>query len=105
MGARVKVSKTELRWLKRATKRNVPYTIMAARIGCHTDTLKRILMRHGLASFSSAKYQVSRTALDKRNRWRRPCLRCKCTRPRPRFQYICNACTRNPPDDYEWMLS
>lgn len=64
------------------------YAEMSRHIGVHHDTLKRILVRMGLQEFNGAKYHAT-IVLKK---WKRPCIRCKCTKERPANQYICVEC-------------
>lgn len=71
-----------------------PCSDLAAELGVHVDTLKRYMMRHGIREFPGAKYQH----LDPVPTWRRPCMRCGCTRPRPRGQYRCDPCVEATAD-------
>lgn len=64
---------------------------MAANLGCNVDTLKRILVRQGIANFPGAKFVPSRASQE--TFWTRPCMRCRDTTERPRNQYICDRCT------------
>jgi IS30 family transposase len=68
------------------------YKQMADYMGVCTDTLKRILVREGMAEFEGAKYTVSMKELTKSEKWNRPCLKCHGTDTRPKWQYICNTC-------------
>ena len=81
------------------------YRAMAKDFGCCTDTLKRILVREGLAEFDGAKYAISPTHKSEQKIWERPCMRCKDASPRPKWQYICDTCksrvdTSGVPDMY-----
>ncbi len=87
----IEPSESELAWLEDAVAEGLPYSKMAAHMGCCTDTLKRILHREGIVEFEGAKYQ-SRT-LDKPVMWDRPCMRCKDETPRPKWQYFCARCS------------
>ena len=89
MPRRVPTTPEQIDWLKDAKRRGLPYAAMASFIGCCEDTLKRILVRHNIATFSSEKYNaISFTGPT----WERPCNRCKFTKPRPKFQFTCDAC-------------
>lgn len=63
---------------------------LARHTGFCTDTLRRVLVREGAASFNGAKYAISRSSQS--TKWTRPCLRCRDDAPRPRNQYLCSAC-------------
>lgn len=81
------------------------YRAMARRFGCCSDTIKRILVREGLAEFNGAKYAVTANKSEIDN-WERACIKCKSTNPRPRWQYVCNKC-KSPdlmgiPDDWQF---
>jgi IS30 family transposase len=71
------------------------YRAMAQRVGVCTDTLKRILMREGIAEFEGAKYAVAPAKSEKT--WSRPCIKCRTTTPRPKWQYICDPCKSGAP--------
>ncbi len=62
-----------------------------------TDTLKRILVREGIADFPGAKYVISPAREAKT--WTRPCLRCRAVSTRPRFQFLCDPCKAEDADD------
>jgi rRNA maturation endonuclease Nob1 len=85
------VTEDTLAWLNTAVSDGMHYSKMAAHVGCCTDTLKRILHRHGIVEFEGAKFQ-SRT-IDNSLKWERPCMRCRDARPRPKWQYFCDRCT------------
>lgn len=81
------------------------YRAMAKEFDCCTDTLKRILVREGLAEFDGAKYAISPLHKSHAEMWRRPCMRCKDDTPRPKWQYFCDACksrqdTSGVPDSF-----
>lgn len=99
MSRRVVVSPETIEWL-RESYGTLTLVKMAAHVGCHIDTLKRILVRHGIADFPAAKYQVSRRSKTKRT-WTRPCLACGCIKPRPRNIYRCERCHRSTEDFLE----
>jgi hypothetical protein len=63
---------------------------MARTFGVCSDTLKRILVREGLADYEGAKFSVSASSLEQT--WTRPCSRCGCTKPRPKNHYRCEVC-------------
>jgi len=90
MPKKIRISDADMSWL-RNNHNNHTYPELAKRIGVCTDTLKRILVREGLQDFAGAKYQSSRSKKSV-NHWRRPCLRCKNTNPRPRMQFLCDPC-------------
>lgn len=75
-------------WLRAAVDGEIAYSDMAAHVGCCTDTLKRILHRHGIADFEGAKYQKKEDV----TKWKRPCSDCGSTKPRPKWQFRCNPC-------------
>ena len=66
---------------------------MAFRLGFHVDTIKRLLDRYGIHTALSSKHI---TTDDQEPTWTRPCMKCKCTTPRPKNQYICTPCKRDP---------
>lgn len=69
---------------------------LAERVGCNIDTLKRLLVRHSIARFPGAKFVPSRSSQE--TFWSRPCMRCRCTEPRPRNQYLCERCSSDVSD-------
>jgi hypothetical protein len=84
----VKLTEETIVWL-RANHRQ-PISHVAARIGCHVDTAKRILVRLNLADYPGAKYQKRQGAHVEH--WRRPCMGCGNTDPRPKTHYFCRRC-------------
>lgn len=96
MGKPLTLTSDQLQYLREASASNVPATTMAKHIGCCTDTLKRILMRHNIAYYDGAKYATSRT--HNTETWTRPCMCCKTTAPRPRWQYVCDKCRADNSD-------
>lgn len=68
------------------------YKEMASYMEVCTDTLKRILVREGLAEFDGAKYAVSPTHKSQVKTWERACLKCKTTLVMHKWQYICDRC-------------
>lgn len=91
MPRKVLIAVEDMDWL-RQNHDLLPFTELAGRIGCCVDTLKRILMREGLAEFEGAKYAVRRDHDEAM--WTRPCMSCKCCRPRPKNHYFCARCRR-----------
>ena len=81
-----------LRWM---LDENYTYRAMAKRFGVCTDTLKRILMREELMEFEGAKYAVAPTRHEQM--WERPCIKCRSTQKRPKWQYICDPCKVGAP--------
>jgi hypothetical protein len=63
---------------------------MAERIGCCVDTLKRALMREGIAEYDGAKYQAAIPRFT--DMWTRPCLDCGNPEQRPRNWFYCRPC-------------
>lgn len=62
---------------------------IAQGLGVHLDTLRRYLMKLGLANYASPRFQPPR---PRPKNWHRPCLICKSKKPRPVGQFICSAC-------------
>lgn len=89
MPRRVAISDDQVAWLRQAKKSGLSYAEMAAHIGCCEDTLKRILVRNDIATFSSEKYNATAIVIKT---WTRPCNRCGDDTPRPRFQFTCDDC-------------
>jgi IS30 family transposase len=89
-------TKQQLAWL-RANLNRMSYTKMAEELGVCVDTLKRILVRHNIAHFESAKYAQSQRSTVKT--WNRPCMNCGCTRTRPKWKYICSPCK----EEMDWQ--
>ena len=89
MGRPIELKKRELNWLRR-NHRRVSYTEQAKRIGVSVDTLKRLLVKHGIAEFDGAKY--ARPPYEDEARWTRPCIKCGSTEDRPRAYYMCSSC-------------
>jgi len=85
----VVVSAENIEWLKANHSRST-YTAMASKLGCHVDTLKRILAREGLQEFEAAKY----TAALKHPKWTRPCILCSKPETRPRNWFMCSSCRK-----------
>lgn len=92
MPRRASYTDSDLEYLRRAVSSNVSYAEMARRIGVCVDTCKRILHKHGIVEFQGAKYVVAAPLHPSPSLWQRPCMRCGCTKPRPKFQYRCDRC-------------
>jgi hypothetical protein len=93
-----RMTPAELAYLRQAMQDTRPYQEMADHLHVCIDTLKRILMREGLASFSAAKYVLAQSEITKREMWNRPCLSCGSTKLRPRWIYVCSNCKKNRDD-------
>lgn len=91
MPKRVPLSHDDIEWL-RENHESMSFTAMAQRLGCCTDSLKRILVRQGLRDFDGAKYQLNRNATQ--SYWTRPCISCGDPERRPRNWYFCRDCRR-----------
>jgi hypothetical protein len=95
MGRRIALSDAQMSWLRThySDGKGPPIKRVARLLGVCPDTLKRILMREGLAEFEGAKYALP-LSYYRHNAatWERPCLRCKTTAPRPKWQYVCDSC-------------
>lgn len=87
----VVITDEDRQWLRQHHHHH-SYSVLAQRLGCCTDTLKRILAREGLQEFDSAKYAVCPTRHTKT--WSRPCMGCGSTKPRPKNHYFCKPCRR-----------
>lgn len=84
------LSEAERARLEHMLSQRYTYRRMAAEVGVCVDTLKRILMREELVFFEGAKYVPN--PHKRYHHWRRPCMRCGATDPRPKGQYICDDC-------------
>lgn len=93
MKKRAELTPEQLEWLKDAYRRKVPPRNMARHLNLHVDTVKRLLDRYGIHKALSAKHI---TPEENKDEWQRPCMKCKCKKPRPRLQYICDPCKRDP---------
>lgn len=89
-------------WLRTAIENGDTYESMADEIGCHSDTLKRAMMRQKLAVFETAKFlpKVKDTIIM----WVRPCSLCGCDIERPKWQYRCDHCHTLQKDNKEISL-
>lgn len=81
-----------MRWM---LDNSYTYRAMAKHFDICTDTLKRILMREGIAEFDGAKYAVAPSTLEQT--WTRPCIKCRSEVARPKWQYICDVCKAGAP--------
>jgi len=88
MANQFEVSDDLLDWLVVAVESDTSYATMAAKVGCCTDTLKRILHRNGIVEFEGAKYANKPVPVM----WTRPCTRCSDTKPREKWLYFCATC-------------
>ena len=88
MGHSIKLSVEQVEYLKQ-NHLKTSYADMSRKLGVCADTLKRMLVRLELQEFNGAKYHHR----QKPKTWKRPCMKCKCTKPRPINQYICTSCT------------
>lgn len=79
----------QIAWVKSVYPAKTPGEI-ASYLGYDTTTVKRLLVRLGLAEFPAAKYQPSR--LTTLQTWTRPCSGCGCTKPRPKWRFYCDPC-------------
>jgi hypothetical protein len=73
-------------------------TAMAAELGVCVDTFKRKLVRLGIREFDGAKFEPPRN--HHAAFWYRPCMRCKTTKRRPKYQYICDRCKQT---EYDYL--
>ena len=92
MNARVPLTKDQVGRLRYMLDNDYSYRAMAKDFDVCTDTLKRMLVREGLAEFNGAKYAMNPYLKSEDQVWDRPCLRCKDKTPRPKWQYICERC-------------
>lgn len=86
MGRRV-LTEEEEGWLRQNV--TAPLHEQAAKLGVCTDTVKRLHVNLGLRQYPGAKYQPKRSAM-----WKRPCIKCGCTKRRPRNHYFCKSCRK-----------
>ena len=86
MGRRV-LTEEEEGWLRQNV--TAPLHEQAAKLGVCTDTVKRLHVNLGLRQYPGAKYQPKKSAT-----WKRPCIKCGCTKRRPRNHYLCKNCRR-----------
>lgn len=64
-------------------------TAIAREVGLHPDTVRRILARQGVCTFEGAKYEPT----IRTKTWHRPCLVCRSTAERPKWQFLCSRCS------------
>lgn len=83
----IRFSEADEAWLHQHHHEHSPREL-AQRLGVCVDTMKRMLVRRGLAKFTAAKYVAS----TKPRLWARPCIGCKSTAPRARNLFFCEAC-------------
>lgn len=77
-------------FLSRKDPNHMSFNLMADHMGVCADTLKRLMISHGFASFASERYRPARGKTYKM--WTRPCMICKTNKPRPHGKYICTKC-------------
>jgi len=87
------ISKRDRQALSEMLDDGYTYKQMAAYMEVCTDTLKRILVREGLAEFDGAKYAIAPSHKSQQTTWERKCLKCKKPVTMPKWQYICDRCT------------
>lgn len=75
-------------WLR--ANHRLPPARIALQLGVNIDTAKRMLVRRNYAHYPGAKYQLASKTLI--NLWRRPCMDCGDTKPRPKNHYYCGRC-------------
>lgn len=88
MSRKIKLTQEELAWL-RGNHHSLTLHELADRYSVCVDTVKRLLVKLELQYFPGAKYQVKPSPPV----WRRPCLICGNSKPRPKNQYMCDNCT------------
>ncbi len=98
-GEPISLNAEHIRWLDECHQNRVDHKIMAKELGVHPDTIKRLMDRYGITDAGYKKIE----AKDKPKTWTRPCMKCKCVKPRPVNQYVCKKCklsTTLYSDDY-----
>ena len=103
--SRMKLTKEQVSRLRYMYNKDYSYRAMSKAFGVCTDTVKRMLVREGLAEFDGAKYAISPMHKTQAAMWKRPCLKCGDATPRPKWQYVCDRCKTNAdisglPDSY-----
>lgn len=93
--SKTKLTDSQVKRLRYMLNNDYSYRAMAKAFDVCTDTLKRMLVREGLAEFDGAKYAVSPNHKSQNQMWERPCMRCKDASPRPKWQYVCDRCKSN----------
>jgi len=91
---RRRLDESELKAVRLMLDLKYSYRQMAEQLGVCTDTLKRILVREGLAEFEGAKYACKPEHKNFSKTWKRPCLKCRDDSPRPKGQFICSECKK-----------
>lgn len=86
----IKLSEDQLDWIA-DNHGLLAYAEMARTVGVCVDTLKRIMVREGIAGFEGAKFTPPPPAPEM---WDRPCIRCKTKERRPKGFYLCSPCRR-----------
>lgn len=95
------LSNEEIDWLKQAVEDKKPYPEIAIHLSVCVDTAKRMAVRYGFAVLDGAKYQISTKQMVAY--WERPCMRCGCTKKRPKWQFFCYPCTEQNQKDSEGL--
>ncbi len=85
---RIVLTQEQIELLTSMANRIPDVKIIAKEFGCCADTIKRLLVRHNIRDYSSAKH----IAVTSPKKWERPCMRCRCVKPRPKNQYVCDKC-------------
>lgn len=52
------------------------------------DTVRKALATEGVVAYTGGKYNAATVTKT----WNRPCLLCKATDTRPKWQYVCTPC-------------
>jgi len=89
MPKHVAITAEDIEWLREAYASDTPYKDMAKRLNMCVDTVKRTMVRHGIAEFEAAKYIA---VVEPEPLWSRPCMSCGDETPRPRNLYMCPRC-------------
>lgn len=106
MPARPRETPEQVEWLRTnysprpGVTQKEHFAFLAAHIGVCPDTVRRILVRHNIASFASEKYLVALPKLAP-SKWRRPCIICGDTKSRPKWHYRCKRCTERLGIEYD----
>lgn len=88
MGKPTPVTEEQLEWLREAVANGITRREMAAYMQVCEDTVRRILHKNMILEFDGAKFHNLPPIIQ----WCRPCMYCKCTKERPKNQYICDCC-------------
>ncbi len=88
---RAALSPEQLRWLQENHKPDTPIRDFARHLKVDPDTVRRALTRLGLREYEGAKFTPTPS---KPKTWDRPCIRCRAKETRPKWQFLCESCTR-----------